>query len=190
MTRIEHLTQQPSLESRMSAWGEQYRAKRGELVSMARAAFAFYVEWHTAGASGDFCGTLAQHSGLSRTTAWRVYRAGFALQHGADPNTDLMDLVEAARAFDGGATADEVNKAIAADRVKDLANKLSTGTVGRQMDADVAELREQVLTRLGNLGMEHVKPKERELVVYRSFLAISDETARQIIEAHRAMTEG
>lgn len=180
----------PTLEQQMAAWGESYRASQRSLSDRAREAYALYLRWTAAGHSGDFSTTLAKHAGLSRTTAWRAWRAGYALHLGSTATTDQGDLVDAARALDNGATLAEVNTALQQHTIRDLAQQLDTGSVGRRMTADAAQLRQQVQQRLGALGLEHLPPAERDELVFRAFLTVSDETLAGIVQAYRKTTEG
>ena len=189
MTQIEQIVQHSGLEQRMETWGNAYKTSRRDLNSLARTAYAFHIEWYANGSVGDFSTLLAQHSGLSRTTAWRQWRCGMALANGADPDTDQTDLLHAARALDNGADVADVNEALKADKIKDLADQLSVGTVGRSMDSEVAELRDKVLERLGTFGMEGIKPKEREAIVYHAFLVVPDDALAALVRSYRTLTE-
>lgn len=180
----------PTLEQDMAAWGESYRAAQRALTDRAREAYALYLRWTAAGHSGDFSTTLAKHAGLSRTTAWRAWRAGYALQLGAQPTADQGDLIDAARALDHGASVEEVNTALDSHTIRDLAQQLDTGSVGRRMTAEAAQLRQQVQQRLGTLGLGHLPPAERDELVFRAFLTVSDETLAGIVQAYRKTTEG
>lgn len=179
-----------TLQDEMQQWGENYRATMRNLNARAREAYQFSLRWAAAGERGDFAAALAKHAGISRTTAWRAWRAGYALHLGAPDTADQGDLVDAARALDNGATAAEVVDAINTHGIRDLAQRLDVGTVGRRMTTEAAELRQQVQQRLGTLGLEHVSPAERDELVFRAFLTVSDETLRGIVEAYRAVTEG
>ncbi|GAA5514788.1 hypothetical protein Dcar01_03549 [Deinococcus carri] len=179
----------PTLEQDMAAWGESYRAAQRDLNARALAAYALYLRWTVAGQQGDFSSTLARHAGLSRTTAWRAWRAGYALHLGSTATADQGDLVDAARALDNGASVSEVNTALDAHTIRDLAQQLDTGSVGRRMTTEAAQLRQQVQQRLGTLGLEHLPPAERDELVFRAFLTVSDETLAGIVAAYRKTVE-
>lgn len=178
-----------TLEQEMQAWGKAYRVAAVALNDRAREAHGLYLRWTAAGRTGDFSGELARHAGLSRTTAWRAWRAGHALALGAVASADQGDLVNAARALDSGATSAEVNAAIEAGSVRDLAQSLDVGHVGRRMSSEAAALRSQVQARLGALGLEHLPPAERDELVWRAFLSVSDETLAGSVAAYRQATE-
>ncbi|EYB68913.1 hypothetical protein DEIPH_ctg013orf0016 [Deinococcus phoenicis] len=180
----------PTLEQDMAAWGESYRAAQRDLNVRALAAYHLFLRWSVAGQQGDFSSILARHAGLSRTTAWRAWRAGYALHLGSTAATDQGDLVDAARALDNGATLEEVNAALGSHTIRDLAQQLDTGSVGRRMTAEAAQLRQQVQQRLGTLGLEHLPPAERDELVFRAFLTVSDETLAGIVAAYRKTVEG
>lgn len=188
-TPIQHEQQVVTLEQDMQAWGERFRVTQAAMSDRAREAFDFRQRWVTSGRTGDFSTALAQHARISRTTAWRAWRAGYALSLGAAVTADQGDLLEAARAFDLGATPDEVNAALAEHAARDLANTLDQGSVGRRMTPEAAQLREQVQKRLGTLGLDHLPPAERDELVWRAFLAVSDETLRGIVQGYRKNTE-
>ena len=188
MTQLEIRTL--TLQDEMQQWGENYRAAVRDLNIRAREAYQLFLRWSAAGQQGDYAATLAKVAGISRTTAWRAWRAGYALHLGAPDTADQGDLVDAARALDNGATPAEVVDAINTHGIRDLAQRLDVGHVGRRMTSEAAELRQQVQQRLGGLGLEHVSPAERDELVFRAFLTVSDEILRGIVEAYRAATEG
>ncbi|MBZ9712214.1 hypothetical protein [Deinococcus multiflagellatus] len=189
MTALQIEVRALTLEQEMQAWGAAYHTAQRTLNDRAREAYQLYLRWTAAGHTGDFSATLARHAGLSRTTAWRAWRAGYALSLGATSGTDQGDLIDAARALDGGASTAEVNTALANHTVRDLAQQLDTGHVGRRMTSEAAQLREQVQRRLGVLGLDHLQPAERDELVFRAFLTVSDETLTGIVRAYRAGTE-
>lgn len=188
MTQLQ--TRAPTLQQEMAAWGQSYRAAQKTLADRAREAHHIRLRWLAAGHTGDFSAALAQAAGLSRTTAWRAWRVGLALEAGTDATADQTDLIEAARALDNGATAAEVNAAIHAGTVRDLANNLTVGRVNRQMTTEAADLRQQVQRRLGLLGLDHLAPEERDELVFAAFLQVPDSTLKRIVDSFRRVTEG
>ncbi|MFC4639824.1 hypothetical protein [Deinococcus hohokamensis] len=190
MTGLQIEVRALTLEQEMQAWGERYKAAQLTLNTRAQEAHRLFLRWTAAGNAGDFSTVLARQAGLSRTTAWRAWRAGYALALGAANNADQGELVDAARALDLGATPAEVNTAIQEHTVRDLVQQLDGGHVGRRMTSEAAELRVQVQRRLGGLGLDHLPPAERDELVFRAFLTVSDETLAGIVQAYRKTTEG
>ncbi|GAA4002828.1 hypothetical protein GCM10022631_11970 [Deinococcus rubellus] len=178
-----------TLEQEMAAWGQRFQATQRSMADRAREARVLHLRWLAAGHQGDFSTTLSKAAGISRTTAWRLWRAGLALEAGVSAQADQTDLIEAARALDKGVTVPEIDKAIAAGTLRDVTNLADVGMVGRQMSADAAGLRERVQQRLGLFGLDHLPPVERDELVFSAFLSISDETLRGIVSSYRRVTE-
>ena len=179
-----------TLEQEMAAWGVRFQATQRSMADRAREARVLHLRWLAAGNVGDFSTALSKAAGISRTTAWRLWRAGLALEAGVSTQADQTDLIEAARALDKGVTVPEIDKAITAGTLRDVANLADVGMVGRQMSAEAAGLREQVQQRLGLLGLDHLPPVERDELVFSAFLTVSDETLRGIVSSYRKITEG
>lgn len=181
-----------TLEARARAWGEEAGQDTKRLTQRAQQAWIIYLDWLRDGHQGDFPKWLAAASGQSRATCWRRWRAGRALAHGADPQADQTDLVDAARAIENGATVEEVNAALAAERigaVRDLANVADEGHVGRRMTEEAASLRDRVHDRLARTGLDHLPREERDVIVYAAFLEVSDDALERVVAAYRRTTE-
>ncbi|AWN24420.1 hypothetical protein DKM44_02210 [Deinococcus irradiatisoli] len=179
-----------TLEQEMQAWGERYLATQKAMTDRAREARQLHLRWIAAGNVGDFSTALAKAARVSRTTAWRAWRAGIAIEAGVNPKADQTDLIDAARALDSGVPVEEINTAITNNRVRDLANIADIGSVGRRMTPEAAGLREQVQRRLGLLGLDHLPPAERDELVFSAFMTVPDETLRAVIKSYRKGSEG
>lgn len=178
-----------TLEQDMAAWGQRFQATQRSMADRATEARKLHLRWLAAGQHGDFSTALSKAAGVSRTTAWRLWRAGMALEAGVSTGADQTDLIEAARALDKGVTVPEIDRAIAAGTLRDVANLADIGLVGRVMSADAAGLRERVQQRLGLFGLDHLPPVERDELVFSAFLTVSDETLRGIVSSYRKVTE-
>jgi len=179
-----------TLEQEMAAWGLRYRATARSMNQRAAEARKLHLRWIAAGGVGDFSTALSKAAGVSRTSAWRLWRCGIALEAGVNGEADQTDLIEAARALDSGLTVPEIDKAIAAGTLRDAANTADFGAVGRRLTPEAAQLRQQVQRRLGLLGLDHLPPVERDELVFSAFLTVSDETLRGIVSNYRKVTEG
>lgn len=182
-----------SREARMVDWGNRVRTNRRATLQDYVDAHNFTLELAASGFTGDTAAELARHSGESRSTAYRFSKAGQAVAALGGPErvgaADLTELLYALKAFNLGATVGEIQDAIRQDTVKDLANTLDVGHVGRRMSSDAAQMREAVQARLGTLGLDHLPAAERDELVYAVFLQMTDEALSSLIQAYRKGTE-